>query len=172
MAQMMVFRRSNLSIRPVHRIKHMVEIQGGLVAGTQSSTTIVKAVDAPTIANRDQVETASTVNGIFLNVQVAASGAGALANVYLAVVKNPGGNLSFTNANILGSDDNKKYVIHQEMLMTEKSVTAIARTLFKGVIVIPRGYRRFGINDELQILLFSPGVTFDFCFEAIYKEFR
>ncbi len=172
MVQTMPFRRFNRSIRPVHRIKHMVENQFALGVATQQVTQLVKAVDAPVIANRTEVETASTVNGIFLNVQCAATSTAAIANIYMAVVKNPGGNLTFGNVNILGSDDNKKYVIHQEMIMTEKNTTAIPRTLFKGVIALPRGYRRMGINDELQLLTFSPGVTYEVCSEAIYKEFR
>ncbi len=168
----MVFRRRALSLRPVHRIKHIVENQLALGVDTQNVVDIIKAVDAPVIANRTEVETASTVHGIFLNVQAAATSTAAIANVYMAVVKNPGGNLTFSKVNVMGSDDNKKYVIHQEMIMTEKNTTAIPRTLFKGVIAIPRGYKRFGINDQLQILLYSPGVTYEICFEAIYKEFR
>ncbi len=170
--QTMSFRKRALSLRPVHRIKHMVENQQALAIDTQTSVDIIKAVDAPVIANRTEVETASTVHGIFLNVQVAATSTASIANVYMAVIKNPGGNLSFSKLNVLGSDDNKKYVIHQEMIMTEKNTTAIPRTLFKGVIAIPRGYKRFGINDTLQLLMFSPGVTYEVCFEAIYKEFR
>ncbi len=172
MVQTMSFRKRALSLRPVHRIKHMVENQQALAIDTQTSVDIIKAVDAPIIANRPEVETASTVHGIFLNVQVAATSTASIANVYMAVVKNPGGNLAFSKINVLGSDDNKKYVIHQEMIMTEKNTTAIPRTLFKGVIAIPRGYKRFGINDTLQLLMFSPGVTYEVCFEAIYKEFR
>ncbi len=172
MVRMMVFRRRALALRPVHRIKHMVESQQALVIDTQTTVDIIKAVDAPTVANRTEIETGSTVHGIFLNVQVAATSTASIANVYMAVVKNPGGNLSFSKLNILGSDDNKKYVIHQEMIMTEKNTTAIPRTLFKGVIAIPRGYKRFGINDQLQLLMYSPGVTYEVCFEAIYKEFR
>ncbi len=168
----MSFRRRALSLRPVHRIKHMVENQQALVIDTQTSVELIKAVDAPVIANRTEVETASTVHGIFLNVQVAATSTASIANVYMAVVKNPGGNLTFSKLNVLGSDDNKKYVIHQEMIMTEKNTTAIPRTLFKGVIAIPRGYKRFGINDTLQLLMYSPGVSYEACAECIYKEFR
>ncbi len=150
----------------------MVENQQALAVDTQTSLTLIKAVDAPTIANREQVETASTVHGIFLNVQVAATSTASIANVYMGIVKNPGGNLTFSNLNVMGSDDNKKYVIHQEMIMTEKNTTAIPRTLFKGVIAIPRGYKRFGINDKLQLLMYSPGTTYEACAECIYKEFR
>ncbi len=172
MALMIIMPRFSRNIRPVHSIKHVVDTQGGLIAGTQATNDIVEGVDAPTLATVDRVETGSRVGSIFLNVQVAATGTAALANVYMAVCKNPGGNLTFPNANVLGASDNKKYVIHQEMIMTEKNTTAIARTLFKGVIKIPRGYARFGINDKLILLLFAPGVDFDFCFQSIYKEYR
>ncbi len=170
----MGFRRSNrgMAIRPVHRLKHVVDIQGGLVAGTQGNNTLVEAKDAPVLANVTEVETASKVNGIFLKVEVYATGTAALANCYMIVFKNPGGNLTTPTANTVGANDNKRYVIHQEMVMLEKNTTGNPRTLFNGVIVIPRGFRRFGPNDKLIIGLLSPGVTVDFCFECIYKEFR
>ncbi len=159
-------------LRPVHSIKHVVDKQGGLTVDSQQIEDLVEAVDAPTVGNIDQVETGSTVHSIFLNVQVAATSTAALANVYMAIWKNPGGNITLVKSNVIGSSDSKKFVIHQEMLMTEKNTTAIPRTLFKGVISIPRGYKRFGINDKLQIALLSPGTTYDFCFQCIYKEFR
>ncbi len=161
-------RYSNL--HPVHSQKHVIDVQGGLVATTQQAIDLVEAVDAPTVAVVDSVEIASTVNAIFLNVQVAATGTAALANVYMYVMKNPGSNLSLPQANTVGASDEKKFIIHQEMIMTEKNTTAIPRTLFKGVIKIPRGYKRFGIKDKLQIALLSPGVNFDFCIQCIYKE--
>ncbi len=161
------------SIRPVHSIKHVVDIQGGLVAGTKSTETVVLAVDSPsTSANAFQVEQGSTINSLFLNVQVAATGTAALSNVYMIVMKNPGNNLTTPEPNLIGTSDVRKFVIHQEMIMTEKNTTAIPRTLFKGVIKIPRGYRRFGINDALKVVLLAPGVTYDFCLQAIYKEYN
>ncbi len=171
----MVFRnrsRLNSAIRPVHRIKHVVDNQGGAVLDTIVNTRIIEAVDAPVVGSTRQVETASTVNGIYLKVEVYATTAGALSNAYMMVFKNPGGNLTFPKANVVGVNDNKKYVIHQEMVMLERSVNGNPRTLFAGVIAIPRGYRRFGINDTLEVQVFSPGVNLDFCLQSIYKEFR
>ncbi len=165
-------RRLQSSIRPVHRIKHVIDIQGGLVAGTQTGDKIVNTKDAPVLANVNEVETGATVNGFFLNVQIAASGTAALANVYLIVYKNPGNNIVAPTANQVGSSDDKRYVIHQEMIMSEKNTTAIPRTLFKGVIVVPKGFRRCGPNDTWYVALLAPGVTFDYCFQCIYKEFR
>ncbi len=170
----MVFRRGSrgMALRPVHRIKHVVDVQGGLIAGTQASNDLIKTVDAPVLANVTEVETGSKVNGIYLKVEVYATSTAALANCYMIILKNPGDNLTAFTANTIGSNDNKRYVIHQEMVMMEKNTTGNPRTLFNGVIVIPRGYRRFGPNDTLEIKLLSPGVSAEFCFQCHYKEFR
>ncbi len=169
----MVFRnRSRNQLRPVHRIKHVVDSQFAAALGVAVNLTLVNSKDAPILSAVSEVETGSTVNGIYLKVEVYATSAGALANAYMLVMKNPGGNLSIPPANAVGSDDNKKYVIHQEMVMLEKSVDGNPRTLFNGVIVIPRGYRRMAINDLLQLRVFSPGVNLDVCVQCHYKEFR
>ncbi len=171
---MMPFRRSNRGnrLRPVNRIKHVVDRQGGVVAATQSVLDVITTVDAPTLANTEQVETGSTVNGIYLKVEAYNVGNQALSNFYLAIAKNPGNNLTFPNANAVGGDDNKKYVIHQEMVMLQRQANSNPRTIFNGVIAIPRGYRRNGPDDRTQILIFTPGVSADFCWQAHYKEFR
>ncbi len=171
----MVFRNRALRLRPVNSVKHIVDIQGGLVGGTQTAATLIESVDNPILSEPTDCATASNVRSIFLNVQVAATGTAALANVYFYIAKNQSNQIAttaFPNGNVVGSSDLKKLVIHQEMLMTEKNTTAIARTMFRGVILIPRHMQRNGQDDELQIFLFSPGVNFDFCVQCIYKEFR
>ncbi len=168
----MVFRRFNRNIRPVHRIKHVVDSQAAASAGATAFTTLVKSVDAPVLANTSEVETGATVNGIFLIVEVNAVTAAALPNCYLMVAKNPGSNLTFPAPNVVGSSDNKKYVIHQEMLMLQQQALSNPRTLFKGVIAIPKHLRRMSIDDELFIAVLAPGVDIQFCVQCHYKEFR
>jgi len=165
------FNRS-LRLRPVHTIKHVVDSQQGLVLGTNVSVNLIDTVDAPILANTAEVETGSTVNSVYLKVEAYATTAAALSNVYLIIVKNPGNNLSVITPNTVGSNDSKRYVIHQEMVMLEQSVNGNPRTLFAGVIRIPRGYKRFGIDDTLQAQLRSPGVNINFCLQCIYKEIR
>ncbi len=116
--------------------------------------------------------TGSIVNGIFLVVEAVATSSAALSNLYMSVEKNPGANLTFPAPNVVGQDDNKKYVIHQEMVMLQRQTNSNPRTVFKGVIVIPRGYRRFGPNDKLEMQLLAPGINFDYCIQSHYKEFR
>ncbi len=164
--------RRNSATRPIHRVKHVVDNQGGTALGTPATFNLVESVDAPVLAEEEEVETGSTVNGIFLKVEANATSSAALSNAYMIVMKNPGGNLTFPNGNVIGGSDNKKYVIHQEMVMFQQVTNSNPRTLFAGVIVIPSGYRRMAINDLLQVQIFSPGVNLNFCIQCYYKEFR
>ncbi len=161
-----------MSLRPVNRIKHVVDIQGGAAIATIVKNVIVNTTDTPALAVTNDVETGSKINGIYLKVEVQATSEAALPNVYMIVAKNPGGNLTLPGPNVVGQNDNKKYVIHQEMVMVSKSVNPNPRTLFNGVIVLPRGYRRNGPNDQWTLDLLAPGISFDFCIQAHYKEFR
>ncbi len=167
----MVFRRMT-AMRPINRIKHVVDSQGAGVLGTQVNVDLIATVDAPVLANTTEVETASTVHGIYLHVEAYGTTAGALSNLYLMISKNPGNNIAMPDANVVGASDNKRFVIHQSMVMLQKEVAGIPRVVFDGVIKIPRGYKRNGPQDKLRIGLLSPGVNFDYCFQCHYKEFR
>ncbi len=163
---------SRNSLRPVHRIKHVIDSQGGLALGVIGTTNLALAVDAPVLGNQADVQTGSTINGIFLVVEVYGTTSGALSNVYMTLGKNPGGLVNLPQPNLVGISDAKRYVIHQEMVMLQKVTNSNPRTLFKGVIAIPRGYRRNGPDDRWQLSLFAPGVNIDFCIQAHYKKFR
>ncbi len=170
----MPFRRSNreMGLRPINRIKHVVDSQNATAAGTQASFNLIVSADNPGLANTAQVATGSKVSAIYLRVEVVATTSAALPNCYMIVFKNPGGNLSTPAANTVGSNDNKRYVIHQEMLMLQRQDGSNPRTLFNGVIRIPRGYQRAGPNDVLLVALLAPGVAIEFCIQGHYKEFR
>ncbi len=161
-----------MALRPVHRIKHVFDKQGGIGAGAQVDEVPVLTVDAPILANPTEVETGAKVNGIYMKIEAYATSSAALSNLYMAVWKSPGGNVSSISANQVGISDDKRYVIHQEMVMLQQATNGNPRTVFNGVIVIPRGYKRFGPNDRLVVGLKSPGVTVNYCVQAHYKEFR
>ncbi len=168
-------RRMGSSLRPVNRIKHVFDVQAGVVLGTQLNTTIAASTDTPTQAVTSSVETAAKVNGFYIKAEVSATSGTALANVYFILFKNVGGNFSTPVGNAVGTSDVKRYVIHQEMIMLQKfdaDVSANPRVLFNGVIAVPRGYRRMGPNDIWQLGVFSPGANLDLCIQVHYKEFR
>ncbi len=171
----MVFRRQQglqKYLHPVNTIKHVVDSQLGVIAAAQSKVTIADAVDNPALASPQQVVVGSYVRSLFLNIQVAATGTAALANIYMIIYKNPSNDLVLPNANVIGTSDLKKVVFHQDMTMTEKNTTAISRTLFKGVLRVPKHMQRMGQDDRIEVQLFAPGVNFDVCLQSIYKEIR
>ncbi len=128
------------------------------------------------LANILEVETGSKVNGIYLHLEVASNDpvdAGVIPQVYMAIYKNPGGNLTVITPQNVGSNDNKRFVIHQEMVMIQNAGQgSIPRVLFNGVIAIPRGYRRMGPNDTLMMAIFSASLDIAFCYQSHFKEFR
>ncbi len=169
----MVFRRrSRSSIHPVNRIKHVIDSQQGATLGNTLFVDIVDTKDAPVLANTDEVETGSTINGIFIKCEIYATTSGALANAYFYLAKNPGNNLTLPQPNQVGSSDEKRFIVHQEMVMLQKVTNSNPRTLFVGIIVLPKGYRRNAPKDKWTIGVFSPGVNLDVCIQAHYKEFR
>ncbi len=171
----MVFRRRAMALRPVQRIKHISDQSATLAAATVLTLAVVIAKDAPVTSAEEEVALGSTVHGIYLKAVVASNQvteAGAIPNVYMIVMKNPGNNLSTPSPNAVGAADTKKYVIHQEMVMLENQVSGNPTTIFSGVIKIPKGYKRFGVNDRLTITFLSPAVDISLCIQAIYKEFK
>ncbi len=167
-------RRSNL--RPINSIKHVVDQQGGTVGGTQVNNVIAIATQNPdTSATANEVKIGSTINSIFLNVQVLMDSDTVLPNAYMMVYKNPG-NLftggSIPDANQVGTSEMRKWVFHQEMAMTSEANDSIPITLFKGVLKIPRKMRRMGQADRLVVQLFSlTGNNLFTCIQTIYKEY-
>ncbi len=172
----MGYRRMNMSVRPIQRIKHVVDISATVSAGAVSNNVLVDTVDAPVLANIAQVVTGSKINGIYLKVECASNEVatpGAIPNVYLAVYKDPGDNLAVIDPTTIGANDNKRFVFHQEMIMLENTGKGgNPRILFNGVIVIPKGYRRNGPNDRLYLSIRSNTLDIAFCVQCHYKEFR
>ncbi len=170
--------RKSMRLRPVHSIKHVVDVASAAVNELITNIQLIQAVDAPTLANVQQVETGSTVNAIYIRIEVLGTVPFVtIPRVYMCIFKNPGGNLPIINPNSTGDSDDKKWVIHQEMTMVGNvGASPFPRTMFQGVIRIPPKLKRFGINDTL-VCLFSHEAgttsgTTNVCVQCIYKEFR
>ncbi len=169
-------RYRSMALRPINRIKHVVDSSQTTAAAATSFFTIALAKDAPVLANTSEVETASKVNGFYIRFEAASNEAidlGAIPNIYLYVWKNPGGNLTRPTSNAVGANDNKRFVIHQEMSMIEnKGQGSNPRTIFNGVVVVPKGMRRMGPNDKWEVVFLSPALNIAACLQCHYKEFR
>ncbi len=173
-------RQGNLRLRPVNSLKHIVETNGAVSGAAASLTDVINTVDNPASSVSNAVHVGSTVHAIYLRVEVVgATSAGGVDNIYMGVFKNPANDLTPPVLDTVGLTDKRKFFIHQEMIMlTPRNLSTepgFPRTMFKGVIAIPKGYKRNGIDDRLQVVLQhrtgeSTQVT-NFCIECIYKEF-
>ncbi len=169
-------RHYRMALRPINRIKHVVDSSFTLAQGINGNIVIALTSDTPTLAATSTVETGSKLNGFYIRVEAASNEAidlGAIPNFYMIVWKNVGGNLVDPVPNAIGANDNKRFVIHQEMTMLEnKGQGSNARTIFNGVIVVPKGMRRMAPNDEWQIQVLCPALATVVCAQIHYKEFR
>ncbi len=168
--------RSRMALRPINRIKHVIDASATVAAAATSAFVLASATDTPALGSNPAVETGAKINGFYLRVEIASNEAidlGAIPNVYMMISKNPGGNVTMPSPNSVGVSDNKRFVIHQEMSMIEnKGQGSNARTLFNGVIVIPKGMRRMGPNDIWNCTTLSPALDTAVCIQCHYKEFR
>ncbi len=178
----MPFRRGSQAIRlrPVNSLKHIVETNGSVSAAGQSVTSVIETVSAPATGNPTECHVGSSVHAIYLRVEVVGSvAAGGVDNIYLGIFKNPSNDLAIPNLDSVGASDRRRFMIHQEMIMLTPLDTVngvgFPRTMFKGVIMIPRGFKRNGVSDKLQVVLQHRSgeatQTTRFCIECIYKEF-
>ncbi len=176
LVQMARYRSRGMALRPVNRIKHVVDGSATIAAAAAGTFVLATAKDNPTQAEVNTVENGSKINGFYIRFEVASNEAidlGAIPNFYFIVWKNPGGNLTAPAANTVGGNDNKKFVIHQEMTMIEnKGQGSNARTVFNGVVVVPKGYRRMGPNDVWEVKTLCPALDTAQCIQTHYKEFR
>ncbi len=176
-------RRMGLNLRPVNSKKHIVEFSGILAAGASTVIhNIVEDVDTYTLADANGVPTGSKVNGIFHSSFYINEG-GELANevplVDWYIIHNPGGafGTTFDASNLptpgaTGVHKNKRFIIHTEKGLTgggDASLSGVPM-IFKGVIAIPRKWRRIGDGDFLTLCAKAQFNT-KVCTQSIYKHF-
>jgi len=172
-------RSRSMSLRPVNSKKHIVDVASSTILAVLTAIPVIEANDAPTLGSVTQVLSGSTVNAIFLRVEVMATNQwSGVSRIYMSVYKDPGGNAGNPNPNGSGSDDKKRFILHQEMTMLAGTLSAtpnFPRTMFQGVVRIPPRLRRMGYGDRVRVLLQNgagetTGIA-NVCIQCIYKEF-
>ncbi len=163
-----------MAIRPVNRIKHVFDSTASIIANTSLPVDIAVATDTADPLVATDVQVGAKVNGLYLRVEVATDdiATDAIPNVYMALYKSPANLAGNIQPNQVGASTNKRFVFHQEMVMLENSNGGNPRTLFNGVLAIPKGMRRFASADRLRMTILAPQVDIKLCVQAHYKEFR
>ncbi len=172
---LVVFRRRSSALRPVNRIKHVLDVEGTLLQSgavvTVPLATVVAVRTDP--INPVEVEVGSTVNGFFLSVfVVGATGAplGTTSVNWLIGKKHSGQSLPAPTT--VGTSDLRNQIVHEEKgLAGSGDGTPMA---FKGVVGVPRGMRRNRSGDQWELKLsLTASATADavFCVKAIYNSY-
>ncbi len=170
----MVFRRRMTALRPVNSIKHVIDTEGTLTAGTPSTNPVIVAVPnvSDTTFKPGDVRVGATVNGVFISLFIIGSTGAPVngsANWHLiklhALQSGP-------NPGATGASELRNQIIHEEKgLIGSGDGTAMA---FKGVIAIPKGMRRMREGDVWQVVIRMPNQGADdaqFCLKVIYKSY-
>ncbi len=173
----MVFRNR---LRPVNSIKNITDLSGILPATTDTILDILaQAVDDPALSADQEVEKGCTINSVFLEMFFFSEG-GELANevplVDWYIYKNNANQASLTELptpGATGTTNLKRYILHEEKGLAgggELSLTGVPM-VFKGVIRLPRTFKRFGIDDRLIVVARSNFAT-KFCIKSVYKWYK
>ncbi len=165
--------------RPRNTLKHTIDVQEVIPAGTESNNDLVTTVENAVSTVASQNDVGSHVYSLFLNVQVvnAVDATGLINNVYMYIYGNPGANIansSYPNVNQVGTSSLRKMIFHQEMAMLSDANDSIPIQLFKGVIKIPKKFQRLRVDDSIRVRVGTPagGAEVNACIQCIYKEDR
>ncbi len=166
------FRRA---MSPINSIKHILDVEGALASGANSTSIFVNAVpnvDSTTFVPGN-VRTGATVNGFFISVFViGATGAPLNNSINWYIIKlHSGQSAALPTPGSTGGSLIRNQIIHEEKgLAGSGDGTPMA---FKGVIVVPKGMRRMREGDEFIFVINSLDATNNatFCFKAIYKSY-
>ncbi len=166
-------RRRGSSINVVHSVKHIVDSEGALSAGATSTTPLLTVVNQRSVTfDPLEVNIGEKVNGIFLTIFViGATGAPLNGSINWYIIKTHEGQVSLPTPGITGASNLRNQIFHEEKgLAGSGDGTPMA---FKGVIALPKSFRRMRQGDGILIILNSNDATNDatFCIKAIYKSF-
>lgn len=70
--------------------------------------------------------------------------------------------------NATGTNDNKRWIFHQEKGLAESDSWPM---VFKGVIKIPKKFHRMGAEDQWQLKI-QANNNYEWCGIAIYKWYK
>ncbi len=170
----MAFRRG-MSMRPVNRIKHVVDSEGTAMDTTASDTVFVNVVNQNSLTFApDEVLLGRKVNAFFITCfAIGDTGTGIAGSISWYLAKKHSGQTlaSFPAPNAVGTSNVRNQIIHQE-----KGVPGSADgtpMVFKGVIAVPKGMRRMREGDQwfFRIQSSVTGSDANFCFRSIHNSF-
>ncbi len=161
------------SLHPVKSTKKVVDTEGSLADASDSVSVFMVGEGSVPTAGVANVPNGARINGIFVSVFLLGdSGSGAVGslNWYIACRRQAQSAVTdFPSPGATGDSPVRNQIIHEEKgLAGSLDGTPM---VFKGVIAIPRQYRRVREGDNWFLKV--KGLTgYQFCFKTVYKYYE
>ena len=116
----MVFRNRGNFKRPINSLKHTVDIQESVPAGSATVSDLIVGTDNPASTTANAVKIGAQVSSIFLNIQVVptTNATGLINNTYMYIIMNPAGLYDGNDipaVNNVGTSNLRKQIFHQDL---------------------------------------------------------
>ncbi len=152
--------------------KHYVQFSLGAVAsGAITNLGVIDAFADPAAATASAVREGAVIDAVYIEMWITSDDA-AQGTAIVTIEKLPGVNAGFMTAAdsaALNAYDNKKNVMFTFMGLIGPNVQPAAPSV-RGWFKIPKGKRRFGLEDKLMINIHGQSNGVSFCGFATYKE--
>ncbi len=159
-------------IRPtINSEKHALHRTGG-VTTSKLATIIAKAVTAPSNTVDTDCHRGGHIKSIWCSIDFCGLGAsGAILNIMVYLMKNPGANLTGPGGFAIGTSNEKKFVVKTWSAMAMRNQDGNNPYHWEGWVKVPKLYQRMGTDDTWELVVGSDAGTGHFTYYVIYKEY-
>ncbi len=165
-------RRGAMSLNIVNSIKNVVDATAS-TGTTVQSFTITKAVNTPLSTVNSDTSNGCIIKAIWCSFDVCGlNTTGALQRTNCYIIKNPGANLTVPGVFVVGTSNEKKFVIKQWQIMTMRNQDGNVPFHWEGWIKLPKVYKRMGTDDLWQFIFATDAAAGHISAQFIYKWFR
>ncbi len=162
------------SLRPINSLKNVVQDVAIIAGAGTGNFNLIEAVDAPVLANTQEVGTGCRINQIYLEVWIYGNAvAGVNSPITWMLWKNNASAISAPTPTSLGVSDSKKYSFAVGKGLVGSSANGQPGYLIRGWFSIPKSMRRMGHDDRIQLVIEnSTANDLNVCRLAIYKWYK
>ncbi len=167
----MPFRRFRRGLRPtVNTEKHVVEFTASL-SSTNTVQDLAVAVTAPSNTVSTDCHRGGHIKAIWISIDVCGLAAsGILQRTSMYLIKNVGNNLTPPGVFVVGTSNEKRFVVKQWNAMTMRNQEGNPPYHWEGWLKLPKVYHRMATDDKWQIVWATNTSTGHGTIQVIYKE--
>ncbi len=155
-------------------MKNVVNAFTALAVGV-GNILIARAVDSATNAVVIDVERASTIKAIWLEIWIydsATAVVGTTSGIDFYIWKNVGNNLTAPIPGTEGTSNEKRFIFKSWKGLTGARTEGAPPYAWRGWIKIPRKYQRMATDDIIELRFNATGINKILCTNLIYKWYK